>query len=209
MSTHAHATLHGHGAWRHQLRAAGSHGNEVLTSAVAVGLLLLIGVQLVTVLALGSLIEVHLFVGVVLLGPLALKLASAGCRFARYYGGSAEYREKGPPRMILRATAPIFVAATIGLFATGVLMLLDGEAEGTVRDLHVVSFWAFLGCLALHALLNGREVLRHVRREWMGRAHERVALAGVRATLLLASILGGVLVAVALLSKITGFDAGD
>src|SRR3954451_457965 len=96
----------------------GSRGNEILTSVTAVALLLLIGVQLLTVLSLESMISVHLFVGVVLLGPVVLKLATTGYRFARYYTGSREYRQKGPPPALLRVIAPVFVVATIGLFST-------------------------------------------------------------------------------------------
>jgi hypothetical protein len=205
MSTHAIRTA----SRRHHLRLGGSRGNEILTSVNAAVLLLLIGAQLVTVLALDSLIRVHLFVGVVLLGPVVLKLASTGYRFARYYLGSPEYRQTGPPPLVLRLTAPVFVAATVGLFTTGVLMLAGGEAEGAVRDLHVTSFWVWIACLALHVLLNGRRVLANLRGEWFSRARMAIAGAQLRAVLVLASITGGVLVAVSLLSKITGYEFGD
>jgi hypothetical protein len=71
MSTHApHVLLR----WqrRRVLRFGGSRGNEILTSINAGVLLALIGVQLITVLALESMIRVHLFIGVILLGPVAL-----------------------------------------------------------------------------------------------------------------------------------------
>lgn len=206
MSTHAH--IHTRHDRRH-LRLGGSHGNQILTSLNATVLVGLIALQLVTVLALDSLIEVHLFVGVVLLGPVVLKLATTGYRFARYYGGAREYREKGPPRPLLRVIAPVFVVATIGLFTSGVLMLLDGSGEGTVRDLHVVSFWVWLAALAAHVLFNGREVVQHLRAEWRRGARDRVAGAQLRALLVLASLLGGALVALSLISKITGYEVGD
>jgi hypothetical protein len=190
--------------WR--VLTGGSAGNEALTSVNAALLVALIALQLVTVLALDSMIEVHLFVGVVLLGPVALKLAGTGYRFARYYGGAREYREKGPPRMVLRLIAPVFVASTIGLFGTGVAMLLDGEAEGMLLDLHATSFWVWVACLAVHVLLNAREVLAYLRGEVIG---PRLAGAQLRAALVMGSLLGGLLLALALLSKITGFEAGD
>ena len=205
MSTHPR--IAGHELPR--LRLGGSRGNEILTSVNAVVLLALIGVQLVTVLALDSLIHLHLFVGVVLLGPVALKLATTGYRFVRYYAGAREYRQKGPPPTLLRAIAPVFVLATVGLFATGVAMLLGGTGEGTLSGLHVASFWVWIGCLAVHVLFNGREVLGNLRAEWLARARARIAGAEVRALLVLSSILGGVLLAIALISKITGYDMGD
>ena len=184
-------------------RLGGSRGNEILTSATAVLLLALIAVQGVTILALDRMIHIHLFVGVVLLGPVALKLASTGWRFARYYTGAREYRVAGPPPTLLRVVAPIFVAATIGLFASGVALLLAGHGGGAAGALHVTSFWVWAACLALHIVLNGREVLTVIRSRWLSR--ERVAGAELRAALVLASVLGGVLLALSLTSKITGW----
>jgi hypothetical protein len=205
MSTHPHV------AWRERrhLRLGGSRGNEILTSVNALVLIALIGAQLVTLLALDSMIRVHLFVGVVLLGPVALKLATTGYRFVRYYTGAREYRRKGAPPMLLRAIAPLFVAATIGLLASGVGMLLAGDGEGVARGVHVASFWVWIGCLAVHVVLNVPEALRNVRAEWFTRARERIAGTELRAALLLSSVLGGLLLAVAVISKITGYDMGD
>jgi hypothetical protein len=190
-------------------RLGGSRGNEVLTSITALALVALIAVQLITVLALESMIRVHLFVGIVLLGPVSLKLATTGYRFVRYYAGAREYRQKGPPRPLLRAIAPVFVLATVGLFATGVVMLFNGSGDGAVRGLHVASFWVWIACLGLHVLLNVREVMSNVHAEWFSRARLRLAGAQLRAGLVVASILGGVLVAIALVSRITGYHMGD
>jgi len=205
IATHQHAATHR----KLRLRLGGSRGNEILTSVSAAGLVALLAVQLVTVLALGSMIRVHLFVGVVLLGPVALKLATTGYRFLRYYTGAREYREKGPPPTLLRAMAPLLVAATIGLFATGVIMLIDGQSEGAVRGLHVASFWVWIACFAVHVVFNGREVLNNLHHVWLSRARTRIFGAQVRAALVLGSILGGVLVALALVSKMTGYQMGD
>jgi hypothetical protein len=204
MATHPYVTTY----QKVRLRLGGSRGNEILTSVNAAVLVALLAVQLVTVLALDSMIRVHLFVGVVLLGPVALKLATTGYRFLRYYTGAREYREKGPPPALLRAIAPVFVAATIGLFATGVMMLIDGQGEGTVRGLHLASFWVWIGCCAVHVAFNGREVLHNLHGEWFSQARARIAGAQVRAALVLGSILGGVLVALALASKLTGYEMG-
>jgi len=213
MSTHVQ---HPHAARRERLvhrRAprphhGGSRGNELLTSANAVLLIALLLAQGVTVLALDSMIHIHLFVGVVLLGPVALKLASTGYRFARYYTGAREYRAAGPPPSLLRAIAPIFVFATVGLFGSGIAMLLRGSGGGLLGTVHVASFWIWLGCLAVHVTFNAREVITMVRSQWLARARERIAGAQVRAALVLGSLLGGILLAISLLSKITGWH-GD
>ena len=58
-------------------------------------LLVLLAVEGVTIPAIGQLLSVHVFVGMLLLGPVALKLASTGYRFVRYYAGGLEYVRKG------------------------------------------------------------------------------------------------------------------
>jgi len=184
----------------------GSRGNEVLTSINAAVLVVLLLVQGVTILSLDSMIHIHLFVGVVLLGPVVLKLASTGYKFLRYYSGARAYREQGPPPPILRAIAPVFVLATIALFGSGVVMLLNGS--GGLNGVHQVSFVLWLACLAVHVVLNGREVLQRVRSEWITHARSRLPGAELRAALLLSSLLGGVLLALSVMSKISGWDAG-
>jgi hypothetical protein len=188
-------------------RLGGSEGNRVLTRVNAALLLGLLAAQGVTVLALDSLIELHLFIGVVLVGPVALKLAATGYRFVRYYAGTPAYREAGPPRTLLRAIAPVFVIATIGLLASGVAMLLDGEASDGLLTIHQTSFWVWLGCLAVHVLFHATTIVRTARSDWRVFGQNVVPGAQLRATLVLASLAGGVLLALAVLSKITGWDA--
>jgi hypothetical protein len=60
-------------------------GNERLTALAGAVLLVLIVVELVTVPTLHALLSAHVFVGVLLVGPLAVKTASTGYRFVRYY----------------------------------------------------------------------------------------------------------------------------
>ena len=180
----------------------GSRGNQLLTSINAAVLVVLLAVQGATLLALGDLMPVHLFVGVVLLGPVALKLASTGYRVVRYYTGAAEYREAGPPPMVLRVIAPVFVLATIGLFGSGLAMLLDGTDSSPASGIHGTSVWIWGACLGVHALFNAREMIEAFR---SGR--HRAAGAELRAALVLGSLLGGLALALALLSKISGFES--
>ena len=58
---------------------------------------------------LGGLRAEHMFIGLVLIPPVLLKLGSTGYRFVRYYAGAPAYREKGPPRPLLRLLAPVLV----------------------------------------------------------------------------------------------------
>src|ERR1700751_6316699 len=68
-----------------RVRAPSPDGNERLTSSTGLVLLVLLLVETLTTLALRTYLDVHLFLGLVLLPPVALKLASTGWRFARYY----------------------------------------------------------------------------------------------------------------------------
>ncbi|MGO9790275.1 MAG: hypothetical protein ACLP8S_12505, partial [Solirubrobacteraceae bacterium] len=70
---------------RSRLFGGGTDGNEQLTSITGAILIVLLAVIGVTILRVGQLISVHLFVGLLLLGPVTLKLGSTGYRFVRYY----------------------------------------------------------------------------------------------------------------------------
>ena len=117
-------------------RLGGTEGNEILTSATAVVLTLLLIAEGVTIVLIGDLLSAHMFIGMALIPPVLLKLGSTGYRFARYYSGARVYREKGPPPLLLRLLAPLLVITTIIIFATGVLLLLSGHRSDLVLNLH-------------------------------------------------------------------------
>ena len=58
----------------------GTDGNERLTAIVGALLLVLLAVLGVTIIRIGQLLWLHLFLGLLLIGPVALKLASTGYR---------------------------------------------------------------------------------------------------------------------------------
>jgi hypothetical protein len=105
-------------------------GNARLTALVGLLLLGPVAVELATiVLGVHSHMSLHVFVGLALIPAVALKLASTGWRFARYYTRSDAYVEHGAPQIAMRLLAPLFVAATVVLFASGIAMgLLHGHA---------------------------------------------------------------------------------
>lgn len=136
-----------------RLFAGGVRGNELLTVATGAVLIVLLAVIGITIIALGRLLSVHLFVGMLLLGPLALKLASTGYRFARYYTSNPRYRSAGPPITPLRMIAPIVVISTLLVFASGVVLLLAGPgSRSTVLPIHKVSFIVWIVFTSLHVL---------------------------------------------------------
>src|SRR3954447_11671539 len=94
---------------------AGSEGNARLTSVTGMLLLVLLAVEGVTVLRIHQLITLHIYLGVLLLGPVILKTLSTSYRFLRYYSGSAPYVRKGPPNIVMRVLGPIVIVTSLVL----------------------------------------------------------------------------------------------
>src|SRR2546422_4744344 len=99
-------------------------GNERMTALAGAVLLVLILVDLVTAASLRTLLSAHVFVGVLLAGPLAVKIASTGYRLLRYYTRSPAFVRKGPPRLALRLLAPPLLTATLVVVGSGVGLLV-------------------------------------------------------------------------------------
>jgi hypothetical protein len=136
-----------------RITGGGTVGNERLTAATGLLLVTLLAVIGVTILRLRPLISVHLFVGLVLIPVVCLKLASTGYRFVRYYTSDPAYRKRGAPPILLRVSAPIVVATSVAVLATGVALLFLGpESSGTLRLLHKASFIVWVAFVALHVL---------------------------------------------------------
>src|SRR5579863_9819766 len=85
-----------------RLLAGGTDGNEQLTALTGVVLILALAALGVTILRIGQLLSAHMFIGMLLIGPVALKMASTAYRFVRYYARDEAYRRKGPPPIELR-----------------------------------------------------------------------------------------------------------
>jgi hypothetical protein len=121
-----------------------------------------------------------------------LKLASTGWRFLHYYADDAEYGRRGPPRLLLRALAPVLVLSTVAVLATGIVLVLAGPRH---REpwllLHKASFVVWGPVFGVH-------VLAYVWRV------PRLALAAAR--LQKVAVTG--LVAVSLVGALAAFDLG-
>lgn len=183
------------------LTGGGSDGNEQLTTVTGAILIVLLAVIGFTIPQLRQFVSVHLFVGMLLIGPVLLKMASTGYRFVRYYTGNIEYRRKGPPEVVLRVIGPIVMLSTVAVFATGVVLLILGPSH---RDpwveLHKLTFIVWVVFMSFHVLLHLPAVARALgigrkRREQVadaapGAAGRWIAIAGALvAGLVLALVL--------------------
>jgi hypothetical protein len=183
--------------WRAAARLWGPPGNERLTSSTGLVLLILLAIETLTTLALRTYLSVHIFLGLLLLPPVALKLGSTGWRFARYYTRNKPYRLEGPPRPLLRMLAPLLVASTLSLFGTGVALIVVGHGGGELRTLHTLSFIAWGVLMIVHVLAYVTRVLRVGTADWRRDAGHVVAGARSRRALLGGALLAGVVVALA------------
>ena len=185
-----------------RIRWGGPEGNEILTAATAVTLTVLLVIEGITIIWLGQLRTWHMLVGLALIPPVGLKLASTGYRFVRYYTGSRLYQAKGPPQLPLRLLAPVLVVTTVGVFATGVVLLLDGRHADTLVLLHKVFFIVWGAVFGVHFLAYVPRVLRSLRDDWRRPRRTVIPAAGLRATLVATTLGAGVALAAALLPTI-------
>lgn len=169
---------------------SGAEGNGRLTSLTGMVLLVLLAVEGATIPSIRSLLSVHIFVGMLLLGPVALKLASTGYRFVRYYSGGVEYVRLGPPVPLMRVlVAPVLVLSTLTLFGTGVALLILPH-RGLVLGLHKASFIVWFGAMTIHVLAYGLRAARHVLAELAGPARRGTRVRLLALMLALAAGLG-------------------
>jgi hypothetical protein len=110
------------------------------------------------------------------------KAASTGWRMLRYYRHAEEYVLRGPPHVALRVlVSPVLVLSTLVLFATGVVLLVRGEIQGTMVGLHKASFIVWIGAAGIHVLVHALELPRALRRRLPGLA-TRIAVVAVTVT---------------------------
>jgi len=181
-------------------RGGGVDGNERLTAAAAVVLLVLLAALGVTILAIGPLIWWHVLLGMLLIPPVLLKVGSTGWRFLRYYGGTPDYVRRGPPLLPLRLLAPLVIASTLAVFATGVALIVAGPGGGFLVGLHKASFIVWLLVTAAHVLAHLRSLPRLVLADWRRRPvppASRVRGTRWRQLLLAATLVAGAVLALA------------
>jgi hypothetical protein len=152
-------------------RSGGAEGNERLTALTGAVLLVLLAAEGFTILSLRQLLTAHFFIGMLLLGPVALKLGSTVYRFTRYYTGSEPYRRKGPPAPLLRMLGPVVVAATVGVFGSGIMLAVVGPRHPWPWSfLHKGFFVVWFCAMSIHVLAYLAKIPRLISADFRGRA---------------------------------------
>ena len=189
----------------------GAEGNERLTALTGLVLLVLFAAEGVTILSVRGLLTLHFFLGMLLIGPVALKACSTIYRFVRYYAGAAGYRRKGPPAPLLRLLGPVVVLTSVAVIGTGVMLALAGPDGRAWLFLHKASFVLWFGAMTVHVLAYVWRLPVLVRGDLASgaghRAYEVLAGRAARWLLLTASVLAGLLLAVLTVHR-TGAWAG-
>ena len=186
----------------------GVEGNARLTGSNSALLVALLAVEGVTILSIRSLLGVHVFVGMLLVPPVALKMGSTFYRFLRYYQGAPAYRRKGPPPWVLRLLGPVVATLTIVVLASGVgLMLVAEPWRHRLLFVHKASFVLWFGAMTVHVLGHLPDTVRLAPKDWLNRAGRRLPGAGARRRTLVASVVAGVLLGVWFLGRVGGYLA--
>lgn len=186
-------------------RFGGADGNERLSIALGIPLLVLLAIEVLTTLDLPAYLSVHMFLGLVVLPTVSLKVASTSWRAMRYYGGSADYRRLGTPQIVLRVLAPPLVIATVVLFGTGIAFL---AVRGThpLRTIHTFAFVAWGSILGVHVIAYLPRVVRDGVADWLPR--RSLAGGGARRGFLLGALAAGLVLALATYSLQTSWLHG-
>ena len=187
----------------------GPEGNERLTAMTGALLLALFAAEGLTILSIHRLLTVHFFLGMLLIGPVALKICSTCYRFARYYTRAAPYVRRGPPAPLLRLLGPFVIITSSAVIGTGVALAFTGPHRGLWLLAHKASFVLWFGVMTIHVIAYAPRLPRLLlSRQFGGRA--RAALAGrpARWLLLAGSVAGGLVIAALTLHLAGRWGAG-
>lgn len=181
-------------------RRDGVEANSRLTGSTAAVLLVLLAIEGFTLLAIRPLLNVHVFVGMLLIPPVLLKVGSTSWRFAKYYLGDPAYREKGPPMPLLRLLGPFVVVLTAIVLASGIALLVVSPAWRTkLLLLHKASFVLWFIAMAVHVLGHLLDTAKLAPRDWYWRTRRQIAGASLRQWLVVSAVVIGVVIGAATL----------
>jgi hypothetical protein len=199
-------------------RSGGAEGNERLTGITGVVLLIGLLAECYTIFRIDHLLTLHVFLGMLLLGPVTLKAGSVLYRFARYYTGNEPYRRKGPPAPLLRVIGPVIMLLTACVFGSGIMLAVTGPGDNGSPSgwlqIHRISFIAWAFFIVIHVLaymwrlprllaaeargvtrLEGAAAGSAAARRDARRAIEVLGGRGTRLALLTATLLAGLVIA--------------
>jgi len=185
------------------LASQGVEGNARLTGQMAAVLLVLLAAEGATLLRVRQLITPHVFIGMLLVPPVAVKVGSTGWRIVQYYRGSSGYRAKGPPPLALRLLGPVVVILTGVVIASGIaLLLVPHSLRNELLFLHKASFVLWFGAMAVHVLGHLGDTARLAPADFVRNTRAQVRGAGARLWTMAASLALGTILGIVMLPAI-------
>ena len=137
--------------------------------------------------------------GLILVPPVLLKIASTTWRMTAYYRGNAAYREKGPPALALRVLGPFLVVLKMLVFLSGIaLIVCPRPLHGGFLIVHKASFYLWLLALVIHLAAHAKNVIRLAGKDIARHTRMRTAGARYRLLTLTSSLVLGSAIALAL-----------
>jgi len=141
----------------------GPAGNARLTAWTGLLLLALFLAETFTLISVGHFITAHILIGAFLIPLVILKTATTGWRIARYYLGTSDYRQGGPPPTALRLLGPLVILTGLAVLGSGLALIALGKSSFTTivsiagfqinaLTIHQASFAAWLVVMGLHVL---------------------------------------------------------
>jgi hypothetical protein len=174
-------------------RSGGADGNARLTAMTGAMLLLLLAAEGVTILLKTRLLGPHFFIGMLLAGPVLVKLGSTTYRFARYYTGSPAYVAKGPPSPLLRLLGPVVIITSVGVIGSGIALAFARPGPSLWLAAHKAFFLLWFAAMSVHVLAYAPKLPGLLR----GRVGSTLTGAGRRWLLLTAGLAAGLIAAAA------------
>jgi hypothetical protein len=137
-------------------------GNARLTAISASFVLPLFLFEVATVvLGVRSVITLHVAVGLVLIGPLVVKLASVTYRMVGYYRGLGDYRRRGKPSDALRLLGSALALLIVLLLVSGLVLIAGPNGlRSTARSIHVVTAYLTVTLLIVHVVIHFLPAMR-------------------------------------------------
>lgn len=178
----------------------GVEGNSRLTSVNGLVLLVLLAVEGFTVLSVRQMITLHIYLGVLLVGPVVLKCASTIYRFARYYAGTGDYVRRGAPPVALRVLGPVVIVTSLAVLGSGIALIYTGPGDtGPWLFLHKASFILWFAAMTIHVLAHIVEAGRTTMHELRAASGPQVRQRRLRTVALVTALIAGVGLATSLM----------
>ncbi len=179
---------------RRIVRYKSVEANARFTAALAALLLVLLFVEGITLLKIANLIQVHVFIGMVLIPVVVLKIGSTTYRFIKYYAGHKGFQQKGPPVILLRVLGPFLVILTLVLLITGFALLeVPLSMRNSILFLHKASFVLWFIAMAVHVLGHLSETIKFAPKDYYLKTRRQLKGAGLRQWTIAAGLAVGVL----------------